>query len=817
MAIYDDVPERSSSRLSRRGVLGGALGAGMLPALSGVGLPQASANSVEFATLRDRWQAISLGPEVDPSDPDFADGLAAIDAACVEATQHLIDHPERAMVFEDLPFGDGVSSRLHWTYSRLRTMAVAYVTRGATRHGDPELAEQVLGGLRTAYDLLYNETALEYDNWYHWEIGAPLSLVDICVYLYDLIPAAELQNYVRTLDHFNSDPGLVYEVPNIDLPDRVPTPTSGSNLVYLCRNMIVSGLLGQEGAKIALALDRMAPSLAHAKLDLSSPMSGVNNGIYRDGSFIHHLTVPATGTYGGEQLSNLAKILGLVGGSSWGSSVPDVANLFEAVDEGFFPFIYNGHWLECVRERAVTRNRSSLPAVGTIGAILELASGVDDVTARQWRGMVRGAMERHPTFPEFLASQPMARLGLMKDVLNDPAVSPTAEVDGFRVFPRMARAVLRGDGWAYAIAGSSDRVRHYSTMNNENLRGFHTGAGMTYLYTDDNPLVFNDGYWPTANVYGHAGTTVDTRPLEDGAGPTLPTNTWAGGACLDRRVGAFGQELHGLRSQLRAAKSWFCFPDRIVALGAGITDPADLADANPVLTTVEHRNLGVDGQNSLVVNGQECGTEIGWQGRFSDADWARLEDVAGYVFLDGSTTLCASREERTGRWSDVDHQTGGDSELTRRYVTLAFDHGTAPQGATYAYIVLPLASAAETSAARTNPQMEIVSNTDSVQAVWTPGRVGTFMGNYFGAGSAHRFAADGPCSVVAEVSSTMLTVAIADPTQRRDQVQVRVTRGDWATWSAGPLTTVRQQRGATTITVDTSTRDGISHTVTLAR
>ena len=52
----------------------------------------------------------------------------------------------------------------------------------------------------------YSETAAEYDNWYDWEIGAPLSIVDVAVFMYDALGITGLSNTLNALDHFVPSP-----------------------------------------------------------------------------------------------------------------------------------------------------------------------------------------------------------------------------------------------------------------------------------------------------------------------------------------------------------------------------------------------------------------------------------------------------------------------------------------------------------------------------------------------------------------------------------------------------------------------------------
>ena len=58
-------------------------------------------------------------------------------------------------------------------------MALAYATTGSPLQGNTTLRDDILAGLDWMYANRYNEKKSIYDNWWHWEIGSPMALVDI--------------------------------------------------------------------------------------------------------------------------------------------------------------------------------------------------------------------------------------------------------------------------------------------------------------------------------------------------------------------------------------------------------------------------------------------------------------------------------------------------------------------------------------------------------------------------------------------------------------------------------------------------------------
>jgi hyaluronate lyase len=327
--------------------------------------------------------------------------------------------------------------------------------------------------------------------------------------------------------------------------------------------------------------------------------------------------------------------------------------------------------------------------------------------------------------------------------------------------------------WSWTVGLAGREITRYEAINGENKRGWHTADGATYLY-DNNNGHYTDAYWPTVDSQRLAGTTVDTIPLPNfaGQGSKSPI-TFAGGAVLGT-YGAVGLDLVPIGSPMRARKSWFCLDDMVVALGAGISG----GSGHPIETIVENRNLGASGGNALVVDGRQQPTTLGWSAQFSRASWAHLAGVGGYVFP-GGAGVKALRQARTGAWVDIDNgaaTSGTATPFTRRYVTLWFDHGTAPSNASYAYLLLPGATPQRTALAAQSSPVEILANSAALQAIRVPS-LGLTAVVFFAAGrvgGANPITASGPCTVLTRTVNGRTTLAVADPTLTLSSVTVTV-------------------------------------------
>jgi hyaluronate lyase len=223
------------------------------------------------------------------------------------------------------------------------------------------------------------------------------------------------------------------------------------------------------------------------------------------------------------------------------------------------------------------------------------------------------------------------------------------------------------------------------------------------------------------------------------------------------------------------------------------------------------------------VDGRRQPGEQGWSASLSGADWAHLEGTGGYVFPDhpgrapGGVPLRALREERTGTWGALNSgaDTGGDTDpVTRRYVTLWFDHGSSPTDSSYAYVLLPGASAVATGVWAHSRPVRIVANDATVQAVEAR-RLGLLAAHFWGPGSAAGLTSSGPGTVLVRRHGDAIAVAVADPGRTGSTLTVelpfpvrKVTRAD------DTITLTPGRRPV--LTVDVAGSRGHSHTAELA-
>ncbi|MGI5272424.1 polysaccharide lyase 8 family protein [Nonomuraea sp. CA-218870] len=717
--------------LSRRSAL---LGAGAVAGLALWDGPAEAAGRAAFDAARERWVSLLSGGS---STVVHTAKTQAVEGSAHAVLRKLRPAPDRPGLWPDLPLDDPRTGNFNRSYNRMRTLALGWATPGTAMHRDEQVAETAARALDFLYEHAYHEDLdPRGSNWFWWEISVPRALTDTCALLYDGLPQDRLRRWLRPLRRWCPDPER-----RVSHPGVVET---GANRAGKATAVAMRGLLTHDARLVERAKDAIS--------DLLRTTKGPGDGFYRDGSFIQHDVYPYTGSYGVDYLENVAKLIAMLSDSPW--EIRDSGKVYDIVDRSFVPFVYDGLMMDCVRGRAISRqgHRDLHAGQKTVEAVLTLLEAAPERHARRWRPLVKGWLTRNQSIP-YDTLAPLATIARARALLEDPSVPVGPRTTGTYVFADMDRVVHRRPTWAFAIAMSSERIGAAEAMNRENLHGWYTGDGMTYLYTGDLSH-WNDDLWPTIDPYRLPGTTVDTRRRADlrHGEPRLPPTPWAGGVTLDGEYGAAAMRLVAGGSSLRAKKVWFLLDDAVVALGAGIT----ASDGRRVETVVENRNT--HDEHPPLSRGD---------------GWIHLAGVAGYALLDGAEAKVI-RERRTGRWRDIDKgaTTGGDgTPVTRHYTTIVVDHGVDPRRARYAYAVLPGVSPARTAAY--GERIEILANSAAVQAIarddllaavfWRAGSVETAHG---------RLAASGPCALLLRRDGERVRVAVSDPSRTSGEVRL---------------------------------------------
>jgi hyaluronate lyase len=725
-----------------------------------------------FDDLRARWRTVLTGGDaVDTALPQVRSRLSGIESSARGNWNSLQKASDRKTLWTDLASTTS-SAQITSSWSRLAAMALAWATPGQTLYGDAVLLTDLRSAMSWMEQNRYHAAVrAEYDNWWDWEIGTPLHLGNILTLLYEQLPPEELQRYTAALDRFVADPRIMI----------VSTVSTGANRVWKCKGSVLRALAAKDAARLQQASDALSPVYAYVN---------ASDGFYEDGSFIQHGRHPYTGGYGNALIGELADLMYLLAGSPWEVRDPAAANVYRWVFESFQPVIYRGAMMDMLRGREISRSGSPDHAVGHSSAagILRVAQFAPEEQAQAMRAMLK-QWYRSDTSRDWSTGRSLDQVMAIRRLLEDESVTPREELTGSWMFAGMDRSVHLRPGWGFGIAMHSSRVYNYESINNENLRAWHTGDGMTYLYTAD-LTQFSDSFWPTVDPQRLPGTTViagSTARQSQAGGSAI-----AGGATLD----GYSTVMFQLRPdgrQLDAKKSWFLLDDKVVAVGSDIRSTAG---ERTVETIVENRLVRADAVFTAA----------------SDETWAHLEGVAGYLFPAGGGWKSA-RGDRQGSWSLINIG-GSTATVTRRYQTVWFDHGPTPGAASYAYAILPGRSREETEAAAGAPGFRIVEQSAMAHALEAEGLKAV---NFYQAGTAAGVTSDAVAVVLMHEADGAIRVAIADPTQTGGTLHVELDRAAGAVGQKDDSVTVTQTSPTVRVSIDLRNARGRTHRVAFTR
>lgn len=699
-----------------------------------------------FERIRTRWRARVTGGSDGRDDPSFKELLAESDARALRSLEGFDAGAPGFVLWPDLVLGADPfrrSATMRHAYERLQFLAVAYSTPGSALEGERRTWDVLSGGLGWLSDHVYSDGRRTEGNWWDWKIGVPLSLTTTVMLLQPELGARRVAAYMEAVQHFCPEPS-----------------GRGANLLWSAEVAVQRAALVGDGP----ALDRARAAVVGA---LQPVRTG--DGFYSDGSYIQHQHYAYTGGYGLGLVTAAAELLDLLDGEPWGLGGGDVKALVDWVETGLSVWLHNGSVVGAVRGRYIARRSAQDrdEARQVMLAVAQLAGLVSGPSGQRLKRLAKHVLVAGGSVMldgiDDVESWSRTRAMLAADI------EPLRPVPGTRIFPGMDRVLHREAEFTFALAMSSARIATYESINGENLRGWHTGSGMYYLYDADDRQ-YDDHFWATVDHARLAGTTVPAvgqRPDGWGSGYRSDKH-WVGGVA----VGQNGVASMAFRTyqgpgegSLTGKKSWFMFGGEIAFLGAEIMGTT----RRPVETVVDNRKLDAAGTRRLTVDGLVIEPGVDPRG-FTGARWSHIESGAGPgtgvgVVYGPGQRIRALQETRRGRWSDVNvaQAAQDDTLLEREYATVWIEHDDVRTGSDYSFILLPGYTREETTAYRDSPRIEVIANTPEVQAARRDGALGlTFWAG--GRGNVAGVACSGSASVLVVTEGARCTVAVSDPT-----------------------------------------------------
>lgn len=801
-----DEKASTSKTVTRRTMVAAALGTSALAFAASRGLgdgstagkvvvgPEASepvANAVttppgasDYTVLIQRHRnMLTGGGGFDPGLAPYAGFVTALDSQVAGFLSTLNTAAGRTYLWNDAASSTG-SANMTASFSRLRTMSLQYATSGSSYAGNTSLRNTIVSALQFMLDNRYPAGSRPGGgNWWDWEIGSPMALLDSIVLLGSAIPVA-LKDGLLAAVAYQMEPASAATAANQTWYTRVA-------LIY----SIVAG-------------DATIFDQAHSSLLQLMAYTPSGDGFHADGSFIQHEDKAYTGGYGVEMMFQLSWMVYLLGGptSTW-LAPADWSIMVDWVWKSYEPLLYRGALTSPVLGRNIARTYYSDHYSGSVflSAILLMSAVASSGDAANLKALFKTQVIADTARNYFafsttsgMGNQTLYLVSLGWATRNDSGVGVRDEPNKTVIYAQMDRFAHRKPGWSFIVAGYSSRISAYESGHSENLHGWYTGTGTTYFYNQYDLEHYQDDFWPTVDPYRMPGTTIDKRSRGNGAlqGPSLTPTT---GGVSDQNCGVAVQTIERDSSSHKARKSWIFIGDYIVCQGSGITNTS----ANAVETIIENRNIGASGTNGVQMNSSSTNVMTVMDATQTlGANWLHVDGVGGYLFPGSNPTIRGMRNTRSGRWSDISAQVKTPTDLrTRRYLTMWFDHGVNPANDSYGYIFIPNATLTETGGAWGNNLVRRQTTTNAHYAYANFSTIDVYGAMFWGAGAIGIFSASAMAAVIVRVTNERISITISDPDQTQTApITVRVNLPNSSVYSTQSSVTVSRTASYADIT-----------------
>ncbi|MCM1178070.1 MAG: hypothetical protein NC308_11230 [Clostridium sp.] len=274
--------------------------------------------------------------------------------------------------------------------------------------------------------------------------------------------------------------------------------------------------------------------------------------------------------------------------------------------------------------------------------------------------------------------------------LRQAGVTPLPAEEGFRVYNYGAFGIHRRDGWMVTLKAYNSDVWNSEIYEHDNRYGRYQSYGSVQITGSGEPVSakasgFSQEGWDWNRM---PGTTAVHLPFELLDSPNKGTlmernvSRFPGVSSLEGRNGCMAftfteKDRRNFCPGATAFKSVFCFDNRIVFIGSGITNSSSFNTETTLFQLAME-----DRAEPISINGMEV-SGFPFTKRIEEHGRSVLADTKGnvYVLPDGYG-LTVVRQEQSSP-SDTGRKTGkGD------FIAAYIDHGPSPAGASYEYMIL---------------------------------------------------------------------------------------------------------------------------------
>lgn len=676
-----------------------------------------------YEKLKNTWLDVNYGyDKYDESNPDMKKKFEATENEAKKLLSEMKTESGRTYLWESSKDIDTKSADMTRTYRNIEKIAEAMNHPKTTLKNDEnkkKLKDALEWLHKNAYgkdpdkkvaDLKTNfsKSAPQKNtnlNWWDYEIGTPKSLTNTLILLNVDISSDEKKKYTAPIKTFapKSDE-ILSSVGKAE-------PAKGGNLVDIAKVKLLESIIEEDKDMTKNSIDSFNKVFTYVQ---SNSTGKERNGFYKDGSYIDHQDVPYTGAYGVVLLEGISQMMPMIKETPFKETSQNDTILKSWIDDGFMPLIYKGEMMDLSRGRAISRENetSHSASVTVMKSLLRLSDAMDESTKAKYKKIVKTSVKSDSSYKQNDYLSSYSDISKMKALMEDSTLSTNDLTQQLKIYNDMNRVTYHNKDldFAFGLSMTSKNVARYESINNENLKGWHTGAGMSYLYNSD-VKHYRDNFWATADMKRLAGTT--TLDNEEPKENKNSDKTFVGGTKFDDQHASIGMEFENQDKTLTAKKSYFILNDKIVFLRTGIKNTD--SSMNPV-TTIENRKangytLYTDDKQTTNSDNQETNSVF--------LESTDTKKNIGYHFLNKSK-INVKKESHTGKWSEI-NKSQKTEDKKDEYYEVTQKHSNSDNK--YGYVLYPSLSkdvfkskASQVTVVKQDDDFHVVKDNESVWA-----------------------------------------------------------------------------------------------------
>ncbi|EMJ4330250.1 polysaccharide lyase 8 family protein [Staphylococcus aureus] len=656
-----------------------------------IAVADTNVQTTDYEKLRNIWLDVNYGyDKYDENNPDMKKKFEATENEAEKLLKEMKTESDRKYLWESSKDLDTKSADMTRTYRNIEKISEAMKHKNTKLKTD-ENKTKVKDALEWLHKNAYgkepdkkvadltsnfkNKTSRNTNlNWWDYEIGTPRALTNTLILLQEDFTDEEKKKYTAPIKTFAPDSDKILS--SVGKSE----PAKGGNLVDISKVKLLESIIEEDKDMMKKSIDSFNTVFTYAQ---NSATGKERNGFYKDGSYIDHQDVPYTGAYGVVLLEGISQMMPMIKETPFNDSNQNDTTLKSWIDDGFMPLIYKGEMMDLSRGRAISReNETSHSASATVmKSLLRLSDTMDKSTKAKYKKIVKTSVESDSSYKQTDYLSSYSDISKMKSLMEDSTISTNGLTQQLKIYNDMDRVTYHNKGldFAFGLSMTSKNVARYESINGENLKGWHTGAGMSYLYNSD-VKHYRDNFWATADMKRLAGTTTLDNEEPKSTDVKKSSKTFVGGTKFDDQHASIGMDFENQDKTLTAKKSYFILNDKIVFLGTGIKSTD--SSKNPV-TTIENRKandykLYKDDTQTTNSDNQETNSF------FLELTNSTQNNI-GYHFLNESK-ITVKKESHTGKWSDI-NKSQKDIQKTDEYYEVTQKHSNTDSK--YAYVLYP--------------------------------------------------------------------------------------------------------------------------------